>query len=349
MKRYFYELMTDARQQKMDKAVQWCLLMLSKVYGFIAEITHAMYQEHWFPVYRSPKPVISVGNITVGGVGKTPLVIWLVKVLTEKNYRVVVLSRGYGGINGRLNDETRMFKEIFPKIPIMIGRNRKESIRKALNQEPVDIFIADDAFQHWPLDRDLDIVLIDASNPFGNGYLVPRGILREKIDALIRTDIFILTKTDQIASTKPLHAQLRQINSRALIVEAQHVPRCFRDIFSGKIYDLDFVKNQKVAAFCAIGDPFSFAHTLQQVGPTLTSNFTFTDHHIYTDEDIMYVIESARKENVNILVTTHKDAVKISDFRTLFQGLTVLSLEIDFKFNKGEDEVIQRILSLRRN
>lgn len=349
MKKYFYELMTDARHGWGDKLLQKVLFSLSRVYGLIVEVTRALYQEHWLPVYRGPKPVISVGNITVGGVGKTPMVIWLVQLLTKNNQRVVVLSRGYGSGSGELNDETRMFKEMLPKIPIMSGKNRKVSIRRAIDQEPVDIFVADDAFQHWPLYRDLDIVLIDVTNPFGNGYLIPRGILREKTDSLIRADVFVLTKTDQVASTKLLCNQLRQINSRALIVESRHVPRYFRNIFNGEILPLDSLKDKKIAAFCAIGDPFSFAFTLEQVGPALTTNFTFADHHIYTDNDLMYVIDSARKENVNILVTTHKDAVKIIHFRKLFQSLTVLSLEIDLQITQGENEFIDRILSLQSN
>jgi tetraacyldisaccharide 4'-kinase len=178
MKKYFYELMTDKRKGPPDKIVQWLMLALSRIYGVVASVTQAMYHDRLLSVYRSHVPVVSVGNITTGGVGKTPFVIWLARTLKDKGLKVVVLSRGYGAAQG-LNDEAKMFKEILPDVPIVTGANRKKSIQETLKEKHVDLFVADDAFQHWPLHRDLDIVLIDATNPFGNGHLVPRGILRE--------------------------------------------------------------------------------------------------------------------------------------------------------------------------
>ncbi|MBF0490613.1 MAG: tetraacyldisaccharide 4'-kinase [Candidatus Omnitrophica bacterium] len=347
MKKYCYELMTDVRNGWFDHLLKGVLLVLSWIYDYVVHITQGLYQDHILSVYRAPKPVISVGNITTGGVGKTPFVIWLVKALSDQGIKTVVLSRGYGaGVHG-LNDETRMFHEILPEAAIMTGRNRKQSIQKALSQGAVDVFIADDAFQHWPLYRDLDIVAIDAVNPFGNGHLVPRGILREKTEALIRADVFLLTKTDQVASTRPLSQELRAINSRAFIIESRHSPRCFRDVFTGQIYPLDRMKGQKALAFCAIGEPTSFEFTVLQAGLVLGTNLTFADHHQYTSEDMKYVADFAVKENINILVTTHKDAVKINVFRNLLAGLTVLSLDIDLEITEGKDEIIQRIISLQ--
>ncbi len=348
MKKYFFELMTDVRKGWLDKAVQSLLWILSLGYGIVVELTRDLYQEHILSVYRAPKPVISVGNITTGGVGKTPIVIWLVKALSQRGLKTVVISRGYGSKNGP-NDETRMFKEILPQELIVTGKNRRTSIKQALNQASVDIFVADDAFQHWPLSRDLDIVAIDALNPFGNGYLVPRGILREKKESLIRADIFILTKTDQVSNTRLICEELRQINSRALIAHSKHVPKQFRDVFTGKILELNSFLNQKVIGFCAIGDPSSFQWALQATGVILSSIFTFGDHHNYAEEDLKEMLELARKENMNILVTTHKDAVKIYNFKEALKGMTVLSLDIDLRIFQGQDEIIKRILSLRRS
>jgi len=227
MKKYLYDLMTDSRQGWLAKVLQGLLWVLSLAYGVIVTVTRFMYQGRILPRYQASKSVICVGNITTGGVGKTPLVIWITKILENKGRKVVVLSRGYKSCDGT-NDEIEMFKEVLPHVPVMIGRDRRISIQKAVDQGQVDMFVADDAFQHWPLKRDLDIVAIDAVNPFGNGYMLPRGILREKPLALNRADVFVLTKTDKVQSTKELRSQLNRINNKALIVESCHVPLHFR-------------------------------------------------------------------------------------------------------------------------
>ncbi len=344
-KKYFYELMTDSRHGWFDKFVQGFLLVLSLGYGVLVHLTCAMYKKGLLSVYEAPKPLISVGNITTGGVGKTPLVIWLAKFLNQKGIKAVVLSRGYGSSHG-LNDETKMFKEILPQVPIVVGKNRKESIQKALSQGPVEVFVADDAFQHWSLKRDLDIVVIDSACPLGNGRLLPRGILRERPCALARADVFMLTKSDRVQSTQRVRERLRQINSKALIVESRHAPGRLRDVFTGNVEDLNFLKKKKVISFCAIGDPSFFEHMLEALGVILVKDLTFVDHHPYSETDLRMVVDFAKIENINILVTTHKDAVKIIPSRGIFQGLTVFSLDIDLKITQNQDEFVKRILSL---
>ena len=346
MKKYFYELMTDQRSGLLDKIIQMILWVLSLGYGVVVALTRSLYQKGSLSVYQAPKPVVSIGNITTGGVGKTPLVIWLVKVLNQRGIKAAVLSRGYGAAQG-LNDEAKMFQEIFPQVPILVGRNRKASIQKALAQEPVDMLVADDAFQHFPLKRDLDIVTIDATNPFGNGHLVPRGILREKQEALARADVFVLTKTDKVQDTKGLFKRLHQMNPEALIVQSSHTPRYFREIFTEKFHALNAFENQRAVAFCAIADPFSFKQALQKLSVVMVRDFIFMDHYSYKERDLKKIADCAHKENVNILVTTHKDAVKILPFKKWCQGLTVLSLDIDLEITQGQDELIDRILSLQ--
>lgn len=350
MKKYIHALMTDARQDRKDRAVQAVLWVFSKAYGFVVGLTRALYQDRLLPVYRAPKPVIGVGNITVGGVGKTPFVIWLVRMLRAQDLKCAVLSRGYKAAADGLNDEIRMLKEIFPRLPVGVGSDRRKSIQRLLAaKESVDLFIADDVFSHWPLHKDLDIVAIDAVNPFGNGQLIPRGILREQVDSLVRADVFLLTKTDQVKSLKLLYGELRRINSRALILESRHSPACYRDIFSGHKKDLHALKGCQAVAFCAIGDPSSFEASLVEVGVKPVKVFTFEDHHHYQAADITPMLAFAARENINILVTTHKDAVKIAPFKKLFDGFNVLSLDIELEVTKGQDEIIKRILSLRAN
>jgi tetraacyldisaccharide 4'-kinase len=242
-----------------------------------------------------------------------------------------------------------MFKEIMPQINVMAGKDRKQGIKKALSGGAVDVFVADDAFQHWPLKRDLDIVAIDAVNPFGNGQLVPRGILREKLSALARADIFVLTKIDQaLGGVQELYQKLQKINPRALMVESRHQPQIFREIFSGKINSIGALKNQTVFSLCAIGDPDSFQVSLEKLNLKVVKSFVFSDHHCYTEDDLRPIVRLAELGNINILVTTHKDAVKIAAFRNLLKGLSVYCLDIELVITQGQDEFIQRIISLSR-
>ncbi len=346
IKKYFYELMTDSRKGLLDQAMSGVLWILSLGYALIVWCTRILYRIHILSVYRSPKPVISVGNITMGGVGKTPLVICLVEILKERKIKTVVLSRGYGARDGQ-NDEVLMFHEVLPDVPIMTGGNRKNSIQKALAVNPVDIFIADDAFSHWPLYRDLDIVAIDSSNPFGNGQLIPRGTLREEVAALRRADIFVLTKIEENPGTADLHRRIHEIKPGALIVESKHQPENFQNIFTGTLYSLDTFQSKKVIAFCAIGKPKSFELSLQVLGLSIERHVSFADHHAYTPEDIKKLVEIARAENVNILMTTHKDAVKISALQNLFQDMIVLQLNIKLEITLGKEQLVERILSLQ--
>jgi tetraacyldisaccharide 4'-kinase len=347
-RKYIYELMTDTRHGLLDQIAKGLLWLFSLVYGVVVKITRGLYHLGLLSSYQAPKPVISIGNLTLGGVGKTPLVIWIVKILQQSGINPVVLSRGYGVDKGD-NDEIKMFKEIMPQINVMAGKDRKQGIKKALSGGAVDVFVADDAFQHWPLKRDLDIVAIDAVNPFGNGQLVPRGILREKLSALARADIFVLTKIDQaLGGVQELYQKLQKINPRALMVESRHQPQIFREIFSGKINSIGALKNQTVFSLCAIGDPDSFQVSLEKLNLKVVKSFVFSDHHCYTEDDLRPIVRLAELGNINILVTTHKDAVKIAAFRNLLKGLSVYCLDIELVITQGQDEFIQRIISLSR-
>ncbi|MBF0504574.1 MAG: tetraacyldisaccharide 4'-kinase [Candidatus Omnitrophica bacterium] len=298
--------------------------------------------------YKAPKPVISIGNITVGGTGKTPLVIWLARHLQDKGYKSVILTRGYMASGAKDSDEADMFNEQIPYIPVLKGADRVANIKKSLGVLPVDVFICDDAFQHWPLRRDLNIVTIDAVNPFGRGYLLPAGILREGLSALKRADVIVLTKTDGTNNVQALSAKLKKINARALIVESLHKGGDAVDVFGKDALPVDFLKNIPVAGFCAIGDPVSFVSELKNSGARIMGVFTYRDHHIYHQKDIQGMVDFCRAQTVPILVTTHKDAVKLHKFKGLFNGLRLVYIPIQLEITKGSDEFIQKIVSACR-
>ncbi|MBI4308888.1 MAG: tetraacyldisaccharide 4'-kinase [Candidatus Omnitrophica bacterium] len=327
------------------------LWLLSLGYGAIVLGTRTLYALRILPSWRPPRPVISVGNITVGGVGKTPLVIAVVQALLLRQLRVAIVIRGYMPKSGNgFSDEARMLQEHLPGVPVLTGANRRLSMEQCLKHHAVDVFVCDDAFQHWPLRRDLDIVAVDAVNPFGNGRLLPRGILREPLSALKRAQIIVLTKTDRAqAKTPELRTRLQDINPQALIVEARHACAGCMDVFTHKAYDPYHLKGVSVAAFCAIADPDSFRQSLQDAGFNVVNLFVFMDHHLYTKKDLAMVRKFALDHDVQIIMTTHKDAVKMQSFQEFWQGYRLYFLELELEITHGKNVFIERIVSAVRH
>lgn len=345
MNQYFLSIMKGQRKGLSARLITCLLLPCSLIYG-LGVFCH----RNFFRLrggYKAPKPVISIGNITVGGSGKTPLVIFLARYLQDKGFKANILIRGYmpGTSNG--SDEVDMLKEQVPLIPVLAGGERITSIKKAAGI-PVDVYVADDAFQHWPLSRDLDIVTIDAGNPFGNGHLLPAGILREPLSALRRAHIFLLTKTDHSGELQDLSFKLKTINPEALLVESRYKIASVNGVFDNDILPEGFLKERQVAGFCAIGDPLSFESILKDSGARVSRLFNYMDHHVYSRENIQRMVEFCRAQNITVLATTHKDAVKLKDFKDLLGSIRLVYISIQLEITKGSDEFYQKIISVCR-
>ena len=221
-----------------------------------------------------------------------------------------------------LSDEARLLQQSSPDVPILVGKNRIQNAKQALKEYPIDVFVLDDGFQHWKLERDLDIVVIDCLNPSGNGFLIPRGILREPLKSLARANIFVLTKTDWGQENLSLiKKKLHSINPDAPVIETVHQPTALLDLCEPSIKEsLEFLKGKTVAAFCGIGQPDSFVRLLKSLGADIVVFKTFGDHHLYRQEDVLSLLNFCREKKVQTLVTTQKDAVKLTPFLNLFKG-----------------------------
>lgn len=277
-------------------------------------------------------PVVSIGNLTLGGTGKTPMVEWVARRFRANGIRVAILSRGYGGSTG-LNDEGRVLEENLPDVPHLQGADRVVLARLAVEELQVQALVLDDGFQHRRLHRDLDIVLIDALAPFGLGWLTPRGLLREPVRSLRRADVVVLSRADLVgpADRAAIRAEAERRGGPLRWAEARHAPVALavEGLPSIPVADL---RGARVAAFCGIGNPEGFRRTIEPLCGSLAAFRAFPDHHPYAAADLDDLARWARDAGADLALTTQKDSVKLrvatlgpTPLRSLRIGLDVIA------------------------
>ncbi len=287
-----------------------------------------------------PVPVLSVGNLTVGGVGKTPFVAWLSRRLREASHRPLVLARGYGRRPGeKLNEEGQWLLRQVPDLVVVQDPNRGEAARQALKQTSCDVVVLDDGFQHEPLERDLDVVLVDATRPFGYGALLPRGLLRESPRALARAHAVLITRTE--LATEPNLAQLEgDIDSLAPRAVQGRIRFTIVAVHRlGQREDPSILKGQRVAVMSGVGHPASVRQSVEAVGAEVRREFRFPDHHLYEEGEIRAIAEECRAGSL-WCVTTAKDLPKLESLGGLLAELPLVTLEQGLEFEKGEESFL---------
>jgi tetraacyldisaccharide 4'-kinase len=291
-------------------------------------------------------PVVSVGNLTLGGTGKTPCVEHIARFYRAKGWRVALLSRGYGAGQGP-NDEAQVLAENLPGVPHLQGADRVALARTAVEELESEVLVLDDGFQHRRLARDLDIVLIDATCPWGHGHLFPRGLLRESPHNLRRAGLIILTRCDQVAveQRRRLRNEVVRLAPDAPILGTHHQPV---ELINGEqqTASLTELRSRPVAAFCGIGSPEAFRRTLMDRGATLSDFRIYADHHPYSQTDVEELQRWAGRQPADALVlTTQKDLVKLR--RTELAGRPLWALRIQLQGFDG-DSLAALDLSLKR-
>lgn len=261
---------------------------------------------------RAAVPVISVGNITAGGTGKTPFVAHLANSFQAQGVRPALLSRGYRALPGKTNDEKLVLDSVCPGVPHLQDPDRVASAQRAVREHSAQLLILDDGFQHRRLARDLDIVLIDATNPWGYGRLLPRGLLREPVSSLRRADLVVLTRVDQCTpdQRQQILGRLAAIRSGEECVEVAYPPSALVDN-AGNTAEVPWLAGHRVLAFCGLGNPDGFRQTLESQGIQIAEFIAFPDHHHYNAKDLTRLAEQARHTGAEALLTTQKDLVKI--------------------------------------
>jgi tetraacyldisaccharide 4'-kinase len=291
--------------------------------------------------------VISIGNLTMGGSGKTPMAAYLAEAVNKMGFRVVVLSRGYGGsaekgggvvsdgkrirmVPSEAGDEPYMLAEQLVGIPVLVGKNRYRIGLVAQKEFKAQVLILDDGFQHVSLARDLDLVLLDSRMPIGNGYLFPRGVLREPVSALKRADALIITRFDEdLHDDKTFHKLSRKgyINQKP-VFRSIHLP-CYFELDNGKKISLDPCRliGKRLTAFSGIAQNEDFRTTLMKSGLEIASFHPFPDHHSYTQEELEWIRYQAGKSSSAYIATTEKDYSRIRSFKFKESELIVIGIQ----------------------
>jgi len=340
------------------------LYAISIIYGGGLKLRQHLYDRRIWRSNRLPCVVISVGNLTIGGTGKTPMTMLITKRIQRLGYKVVVISRGYkgraeknGGIvsDGRkifmgaetAGDEPYMMAKRLENVPVVVGRNRFKTGMLAVRKFVPDVLVLDDAFQHLRLVRDIDLVLLDCRRPFGNQHILPRGTLREPISALKRSDAVILTRSDLVPNTETasLLAKLESFLPGKVIFRTFYVPsiqkvvpgtgdkvgRTNGSVSTGKTA---FLRGRHVFAFSGLADNQDFLRTVANFECVVTGTLKFPDHYPYSDKDLENIVQSAKKTKADCLVTTEKDYVRIAPRIAWPIDLAVVGIESAF----GDDD-----------
>ena len=339
MRSYLYNLATDKYRGLIPSLLKGFLYVLSLVYGLI--IRTLMFIYHINP-YRANCRVISVGNITLGGTGKTPLVEYIAGYLKHKGHKVAIVTRGYKRkiTNYKtMGDEPYMLQENLKDVAVIVDADRMRGINRAVCDYGVDTVILDDGFQQWKIKKDLDIVTIDAGNPFGNRKMLPRGILRQPLSSLKQADVFVLTKTNINPDVGSVKDFLNQLNPSAVVVQSKHQPIGFYELGkSEKLLNIESLKGKTIVLVSAIARPDSFENLIKSLDINVDLCFRFPDHHNYTRKDLDSIIKSCKEKNIDTIIITEKDAVKLKALPVASCQLPVYVLRIELEVREEDEE-----------
>jgi tetraacyldisaccharide 4'-kinase len=303
---------------------------LSLVYGAGARFRAWLYAHGWLSQKRLHRPVISVGNLTVGGTGKTPMVIWLAERFLAEGKRVGILSRGYRGTDGTSDEIELMKQRLGESVLFGVGKNRYVEGQR-LEAEGVDVFLLDDGFQHMRLARDVDIVLIDRLQPLSDDRVLPAGRLREPVDAVNRADLVVYTRTDKAERTVRLIQALKKFPIFPASTNLVGFRRCEA---GARMQSLAEIKDGTYFAFCGIGNPDGFFLDLKRWGLKIAGQRIFRDHHRYTVAEIREIESAAERVGAQCLVTTEKDFYNLREIDSRKMPLYVCLIQLELRDEK---------------
>ncbi len=346
----------------------WNLKQLSRIYRSIIQFRLFCYNKGILRHHTLGCQVISVGNLTVGGTGKTPVVEIFARELQKAGRKVAILSRGYKKskppfwqrLVNRLTfhdkrnpprvvsdgqrllldsamsgDEPYMLASNLPEVAVLVGKDRVKSGRYAINKLGCDTLILDDGFQYLALKPRVQIVLVDKTNPFGNENVLPRGILREPVKNIKRANYIFITKSDG-QNTEPLRNRIKAMNPSAEIIECRHCPRFLQNVFTNERRELSALRGMRVASLSGIAAPAGFENSLEDYGAELLERHRFADHHRYSHDELIHIINNSRQHDVDAIITTEKDAVRFPNIAR--RDVPIYYMRVDIEILSGAQD-----------
>ncbi len=349
-----------------------CVLWIAAAgYAAAVGVRNLLYSHGWLTAHRVDAAVISVGNITAGGTGKTPLVAWLCELIISDfkseisnfksqiaDFKCAILTRGYkSGLqeNENFKDEVAILAESCPEAKVIVNPDRVAGAAEAIAKFGAKVLVMDDGFQHRRLARDLDIVAVDATEPFGYGKLLPAGLLREPVSALKRAHAIVITRCDQVpkAEVDALEKKLLAANPNMVVARSIHAPVSVEypepsvigrvDSCLRRNDSIEQLKGRKVFAFCGIGNPDAFLCSIRNLGAELAGSKVYDDHHHYTEHCLGDIRSQAEASGADIILTTQKDWTKVSGLVRPGKGVPFAHLVIEMKFLSGQDRITSLI------
>ena len=366
--RYAVDVILERREGGRANALKFVLGGFAKVYEQAVQMRLALYRRRLLRPQELGCPVVSVGNLTVGGTGKTPVAEMLARELQRRGRRVAILSRGYKSVprpfaqrlrnkifkhldlfpprivsdgnevlldSRRAGDEPHMLAKNLPGVCVLVDKDRVKSGLHALRHFGSDVLLLDDGLQYQRLRHRIDVVLVDSQTPFGNEHLLPRGTLREPPANLRRASYIIVTKSGP-QPDEALLARLRKLNRTAAIIECNHAPRHWQDLGTGAKFPLDHLKGRHVGAMSGIARPESFEEGVRQLGANVEISKAFADHHRFTKKEILRFLEWCDRRSLDALVTTEKDAVRFPEIDN--PPVPMLFLRVEIEILRGHEQ-----------
>ena len=334
----YRELVSGQKRGVRAALLRLALRVAETPYAWAVAVRNRRYDAGRAAVHQADAPVVSIGNLTVGGTGKTPLVEWAARRFAARGVRVAIVSRGYGAKPGVANDEAQELALALPDVPHVQDRDRVAAARQAVERFDSQLLLLDDGFQHRRLDRNFDIVLIDATAPFGYEHLLPRGLLRESLRGLCRADAVVLTRSDLVddAERRAIERRVRRLAPRAVWCETR---TCATHLLhsDGRREELIEATGRRAAAFCGIGNPLAFQATLRSLGVNVVAWRAFADHYAFQPGDLESLTAEAARNGAEIVLCTRKDLVKLQVENVA--NLPLRAVAIGLEFLSGEAEL----------
>jgi len=333
---WLLEIVSGKRNGLFAALVRFFLWCLTPAYRFAVWYRNRGFDTGSAKIESVAAKVISVGNITTGGTGKTPMVVWICEYL-QRQTKIAIVSRGYGSKDGAPNDEAMELSARLPNVPHIQNPDRVAAARKCIEEHSSEAIVVDDGFQHRKLARDVDIVLVDASNPFGYGFLIPRGLQREPVASLSRADAVVVTRCDRVnpAELESLRQRISNETSAPIAFARTKASTLIQS--DGKEVSIEDAAAGKWFAFSAIGNPAAFEASLSEIGFSVADTMRFRDHHHFSENDLKKIAAAAKQSGADRIVCTHKDLVKVGAAE--IDGIAVFALRVDVEIVEGREHL----------